>query len=832
MSLVVPRAIDEVLAQIELIRAEAERKLSSQRRAEMGQYFTPMSIARAMASMFDPLPTSVRLLDAGAGIGSLSAAVVVEACGRFPCPAQVIVTTYEADVALEGYLQTVASLCSTICGSVGSEFRLDVRQKDFIAAGTSMLRGGLFDLPSVTFNTVVLNPPYQKIHSRSRERLLLRSVGIETTNLYTGFLAIATGLLEPGGQLVAITPRSFANGPYFRPFRNAFLGQMTLKRIHVFESRDAAFQHDDVLQENVIFHAVKGGNPGRVLVTSSTGPDDLVQTVREVDYDQIVHPEDAEAVIHVVPSDMDRQVSMRMERFTAHLSDLNLTVSTGRVVDFRASNHLRSELGQDTAPLIYPSHISSDRFISWPKIPSKKPNALAMVPETLDLFVPTDTYVLVKRFSAKEERRRVVAAVYDPTRLPSTSVVAFENHLNYYHSNGKGMPKGIAKGLAAFLNSTLVDEFFRQRSGHTQVNATDLRSLRYPTREQLESLGARIKDAFPTQAVIDLYIEEELLGMSTGPNPIHAKQKVNEALDALRDLGLPRGQQNERSALILLALLGLAPDTGWADASDPLIGITPMMQFTAKYYGKNYAPNTRETVRRQTVHQFVEAGFVLSNPDEPYRPINSGKTVYQIEPAALRLFQSYGTPEWGSTLARWIESVGMLRERYAQDREMKRIPVSIAEGHEITLSPGGQNVLVKQIIDEFCPRFVPGGELIYVGDTDTKWAYFDREAFVRLDITVDEHGKMPDVVVYYGAKDWLVLIEAVTSHGPVNPKRRAELQVLFTGSKAGLVFVTAFIDRRTMAKYLPDISWETDVWVAEAPGHMVHFNGEHFLGPY
>jgi len=173
-----------------------------------------------------------------------------------------------------------------------------------------------------------------------------------------------------------------------------------------------------------------------------------------------------------------------------------------------------------------------------------------------------------------------------------------------------------------------------------------------------------------------------------------------------------------------------------------------------------------------------------------------------------------------------------LRKRYAGERDTQRIPVKLAPGQEIKLSPGGQNVLVKKIIDDFCQLFTPGGRIIYVGDTQAKWAYFDSVALKTLGVTIEEHGKMPDVVVHHVEKDWLVLIEAVTSHGPVNPKRRQELKALFAGLKIGLVFVTAFLERRAMIKYLNDISWETEAWFAESPTHLLHFNGKRFLGPY
>jgi hypothetical protein len=311
-----------------------------------------------------------------------------------------------------------------------------------------------------------------------------------------------------------------------------------------------------------------------------------------------------------------------------------------------------------------------------------------------------------------------------------------------------------------------------------------------------------------------------------------AARKIDEALAVLDALGLPRQQQNERSALTLLSLLGLTPKDTWDKATDPLMGITPMMDFFAEHYDKKYAPNSRETVRRFTVHQFVQASLVLPNPDKPSRPTNSPDAVYQIEPTAWKLLREFGKPGWKTQLKKYLLTVETLKKRYARERDTRRIPIKLAPGQKIKLSPGGQNVLVKKIIDDFCQFFTPGGQIIYVGDTQTKWAYFDTDALRAIGVEIEEHGKMPDVVVHHVENDWLVLIEAVTSHGPVDPKRRQELKELFAGSKIGLVFVTAFLERRTMIKYLNDISWETEVWIAESPTHLIHLNGKRFLGPY
>jgi len=178
------------------------------------------------------------------------------------------------------------------------------------------------------------------------------------------------------------------------------------------------------------------------------------------------------------------------------------------------------------------------------------------------------------------------------------------------------------------------------------------------------------------------------------------------------------------------------------------MGITPMMNFFEEHFGKRYAPNTRETVRRQTIHQFLDAGIVVINPDTPSRPTNSPNAVYQIEAGLLELLRTHGTAEWEKGLKTHLASTETLKAKYAQARHMKRIPVEVAPGKTITLSPGGQNIVVEKIIKDFCELFTAGGTLVYVGDTDKKWAYFNETLLESLGVTIETHGKMPDVVVY------------------------------------------------------------------------------------
>lgn len=311
-----------------------------------------------------------------------------------------------------------------------------------------------------------------------------------------------------------------------------------------------------------------------------------------------------------------------------------------------------------------------------------------------------------------------------------------------------------------------------------------------------------------------------------------SQKKIMQALDILISFGMPRAQRNERSALCLLALLNLTPAKNWKDSATPLVGITPMIDFAREHYGKKYAPNTRETFRRQTMHQLVQAGIALYNPDKPNRPVNSPKAVYQIGPRALEAIKSYGKKDWRSKLKRYLVQRETLAERYAKMRKMKLVPVLIKEGQQVLLSPGKHSELIKAIIEEFAPRFVPGSILVYAGDTGYKWGYYDEALLKEIGVEIYNHGKMPDAIIFQPNKNWLILIESVTSHGPVDPKRHEELAELFKKAKAGIIYVSAFPDKKTMNRYLENISWETEVWVAEAPTHLIHFDGQRFLGPY
>ena len=805
-----------------------------QRRADLGQFITPAKVASLMASMLDlaPPPEQLRVLDPGGGNGMLTAAVVAEICSRPESqrPATMHLVTWEIDSQFQPLLHRTFEDCETVCRRAGVELSWDVRCGDFILDATDLIGGGtLFtDTVCAPFHVVIMNPPYRKLRGNSWERSRLNALGMGTSNIYSAFVWLALELMEDGGELVAVTPRSFMNGVYFRPFREALIEKLALRRLHVYEARNMAFASDSVLQENVVFHGVRDGMPEPVKITTSHGPHDTGMTERIVEPREVVIPDDPEGVIRVVANENEARIADGMFCLSHELSDLGLSVSTGRVVGFRAKDRLQADARIGDAPMILPRHCKSG-FVDWPQDAAAAPNGLAVSGPDDDLTLPSGWYVLVNRFSAKEDKRRVVATLFDPGRV-NADCVAFDNKLNVFHDRNKGLPERLAKGLAAFLNSSVVDSYFRQFSGHTQVNAGDLRAMRFPDSEALVRLGMGIGEVMPTSGEINHILKDEVPEMSDSVDAVQVEHRVQEALTVLRSIGVQRAQLNERSALTLLGLLDLGPVASWASSTAPLRGVTEIMDWMSEHYGKTYAPNTRETIRRFTLHQFMAMGLVDLNPDDPGRAVNSPNNAYQVHESLLELVKSHGTGSWDGTLAEFLDALALRNHMREHERDMAQIPVELPGGGEFLLSAGGQNVLVKDIIEEFAPRFVPGGYVVYVGDAGDKYLLYDAEYMAELGVVIDEHGKMPDVVIHHVERDWLIVIEAVTSHGPVNPLRRVQLKELFADCRSGLVYVTAFQERDAMRGYLSEIAWETEVWVADSPTHLIHFDGEKISG--
>lgn len=479
------------------------------RQEELGQFLTPAPMAAFMASMFGRLPETVRLLDAGAGDGALTSAFVSRCCEQRERVCAIEATLYELDHRILDRLTETMRECEHRCAAAGLRFTYTINHTDFIQQSAAQIADELFGAGAPRFDAAIANPPYRKISADSQERGALRSIGVETSNLYTAFISLIHRLLVTDGQLVAITPRSFCNGPYFRPFREDMLSNVEIRRIHVFESRNAAFKGDGVLQENIIFHAVKGRKqPREIVVSSSSGEHDSKIVETKLPFSDVVHPHDKELFIHIPSEPVHGEAKATLAGLKSDLASLGITVSTGRVVDFRLKDHLHKDPIHGTVPLLYPCHFKDNAF-TWPLLKTRKPNAIRDNAETHTWLVPSGIYLLTKRFTSKEERRRVVAFIFDPNEV-SAKWIGFENHLNYFHANGHGLDRELALGLYAFLNSTVVDQYFRSFSGHTQVNATDLRKLSYPDRPTLRKMGRKMAIPHQPQDKIDQLVTETL----------------------------------------------------------------------------------------------------------------------------------------------------------------------------------------------------------------------------------------------------------------------------------------------------------------------------------
>ena len=494
-------AVAKLLHDVERRRQAVSSELSAKHRASLGQFFTPPTAAAFLARLLD-LPESgrFRLLDPGAGVGSLSAAVAARVINERP-NLELHITAFEVDEPLVAHLTATLDECVAVAAERGVTVDFEGRHASFVEYAT----GWLFEQPQ-QFDAVIANPPYKKVNTNAPERVSTESRGLRASNLYTIFTGLAADLLVEGGQMSAIIPRSWTNGPYHEPFRRFLLSRVSLDFLHVYEKRGKVFADAEVLQENVVLHGAREPQAEVVTLSASAGGDDP-RVEREVPVAEVLRPGDQHVFVRIPVDERATRIAEQMADLPATLTDLDLEVSTGRVVDFRARESLRDDPADDTVPLVYPGHMRDGR-VAWPMLGSKKPNALHRSKQTEGLLLPNETYVLVKRFSAKEERRRVVASVAGPEDLPG-EVVAYKNHLNLYHRGSRGLPLLLALGLSAYLNCTLVDDYVRSFSGHTQINATDLRHLRYPSVADLVRLGGALSaQSWPDQDELDAMVAD------------------------------------------------------------------------------------------------------------------------------------------------------------------------------------------------------------------------------------------------------------------------------------------------------------------------------------
>ena len=302
--------------------------------------------------------------------------------------------------------------------------------------------------------------------------------------------------------------------------------------------------------------------------------------------------------------------------------------------------------------------------------------------------------------------------------------------------------------------------------------------------------------------------------------------KVEEAREFLKTIGMPKAQQTDLCCYVILAMAGIKPDMSWSEATNEWIRIHDMIQFVNTFYGVSYAENSRETFRKQALHSFRTAALIEDNG----KATNSPNYRYRLTEETVELLKTMQTPEWEIVLKRFFCYHKKLIDVYASKKQMTMMPVNI-NGEDFKFSTGKHNELQKAIIEEFAPRFAPNSECLYVGDTTKKDLVKNVDKLKALGFEITLHDKMLDVVLYREDKNWIYFVESVTSVGPMDPKRILEITEMTKDVTAGKIFVTAFLDFKTYKKFAEELAWETEVWIAEMPDHMIHLDGDRFMGP-
>ncbi|MCI0380866.1 MAG: Eco57I restriction-modification methylase domain-containing protein [Gemmataceae bacterium] len=500
---------DEILkADLTQFAAEQQRRFEAatlpRERKERGHFGTPPAVAEFMSGMITGIPQgAVRVLDPGAGVGTLSAALCQRVL-RLKAPRHLDIELWEADPKLVSHLRRTMDHCRTVLRACGHRLDYSVCIDDFILANADRPLFG----PTQSFDLAILNPPYFKLRKESAHAKAMKHIVHGQPNVYALFMAVSADLLAAHGKMIAITPRSYFNGPYFQRFRKWFFDRLVARQIHVFESRTETFRNDAVLQENVILLAEKGGEPGEVVLTSSAG-----RTFEHVGrcaapYGQVIDDSNGDHVVRVTTSELEHKIIRAIDKLPTRFRDLSFEISTGPVVTFRSTEFLRKERANNTAPLLWMHNVRP--FVT--QFPSKngKPTHIVVNDQSKQLLVPAKRYVLLKRFTAKEEKRRLVAGIVEPKDSYS-EWLGLENHLNYVYRRGSELTYKEALGLATFFNSVLVDRYFRAISGNTQVNATEIRSMPFPDESTLVRIGEDMERAvFRDASTIDQVVGRAL----------------------------------------------------------------------------------------------------------------------------------------------------------------------------------------------------------------------------------------------------------------------------------------------------------------------------------
>lgn len=778
-------------------------------RKKYGQFFTSMETARFMAGLYnlDEKKSKISILDAGAGSGILSCAFI-ERIETIDSIQEIEITCYENDNNVLPLLKRNLEYCKE-----KSRKKIDVHivEDNYILSQyldfNHMIGGN--DEPK-KYDFVIGNPPYKKIPKDAPEATAMSEVCYGAPNLYFIFAAMGLFNLREEGEMVYIIPRSWTSGAYFKRFREYFLTVGKLEHIHLFVSRSKVFEKESVLQETIIIKVRKRGKtPETVTITSSKSNSDFGKIASlTVPYDLVVAGENY--YVYLVTDEGEVEVLRKLHKFNKTLPAIGVKMKTGLTVDFRNRQILRDEEEEGAIPLFYAQHIKQGKI----EFPIQKEHEY-VVTEQKGLMQDNKNYLFVKRFTAKEEPRRLQCGVYLAKRFPQYKKISTQNKINFVDGVLTEMSECLVYGLYVLFNSTLYDKYYRILNGSTQVNSTEINAMPVPDLEDIQEMGRKVlKSRDYSEANCNLILEGIVC------------KKIEETKEFLKTIGMPKAQQADICCYVILAMAGVKPDMSWSEATNEWIRIHDIIQFVNTFYDMGYAENSRETFRKQALHRFRTAALIEDNG----KATNSPNYRYRLTEETVQILRTMGTPKWKESIKRFLDYHEKLVDLYASKKKMTMMPVNI-NGDSFKFSTGKHNELQKAIIEEFAPRFAPNSECLYVGDTIEKDMVKNVEKLKELGFEITLHDKMPDVVLYREDKDWIYFVESVTSVGPIDPKRILEITEMTKDVTAGKIFVTAFLDFKTYKKFAEKLAWETEVWIAEMPEHMIHLNGDRFMGP-
>lgn len=784
-------------------RSKSDRKL-------IGQFFTPLATAKYMAQLFSVPPKKViRILDPGAGSGILSAALI-ERIWKGKCIEKIELVCYENNSSIIPLLEANLSYIKEV-SKITLEYKIITDNyitsqcEDFNEMPGAEQRFANY------FDCIVGNPPYKKIPKDALEAKSMPSVCYGAPNLYFLFASMSVYNLCENGELVYIIPRSWTSGFYFRAFRKYLFSKCKLLHVHLFISRDKVFSDETVLQETIIVKLCKQKRAvKKVHITSTRSNADFEdESSKSVDYSTIVFSE--EKYVFLPTNDRELEIIESICPLHYTLPEIGLKMKTGLTVVFRNRELLRSAPGNGVVPLFFPQHIQ-DGIVNFPINKGDE----FITSELTGLIQKNKNYLFVKRFTAKEEKRRLQVGIYLSDRLPEYDYISTQNKINFIDSiDDSDIPLNTVYGLYVIFNSSRYDTFYRILNGSTQVNASEINIMPVPSLEKINNLGNRLLDSGDLSTENCDKIMEVIL-----------MKNIDEARQILSLIGMPKAQQSDLCCYSLLALAGLTPNSSWENATENWLRIHDIIEFTKVNYDVVYAENSRETFRKQAMHHFRNAAVIEDNG----KPTISPHYKYRLTWEMVKLIRSYHTAIWDEELAAFLRKHDKLVTIYASKKEMKKMPVKI-NGEDFTFSIGKHNQLQKAILEEFAPRFAPGSKCLYVGDTTAKDLVKDVEKLKELGFEITLHDKMPDIVLYREDVNWIYFIESVTSVGPMDPKRILEIKEMTKEVASGKIFITAFLDFKTYKRFASNLAWDTEVWLAELPEHMIHLNGDKFMGP-